>query len=107
MTVLLVQARQFDMLGVFEDFRRRLAFGMAQDPVAVVEVAVQFHEPDGDQPVEPCVGQRLHRLLEAVPLDAVFELLPLLGDGTRNARPAITATSPRSTTGSIFLAVSP
>ena len=79
---LLLQPRQFDMLGVFEDFRRRLAFGMAQDPVAVVQVAVQFHEPDGDQPVEPCVGHRLHRLLEAVLLDALFELLPLLGDGT-------------------------
>ena len=78
----LLQPRQIDMLGVFENFRRRLAFGVAQDPVAVVQVAVQFHEPDGDQPVEPCVGQGLHRLLEAMPLDAVFELLPLLGDGT-------------------------
>ena len=76
------------MLGLFEDFRRRLAFGVAQDPVAVVQVAVQFHEPDGDQPVEPCVGHRLHRLREAMPLDAVFELLPLLGDGTRMLPPA-------------------
>ena len=36
------------------------SFGMAQDPEAVVEVAVQFHVPDGDQAVEPCVGHRLH-----------------------------------------------
>ena len=27
-----VQARQFDLFGVFEDFRRRLAFGVAQAP---------------------------------------------------------------------------
>ena len=43
---------------------------------------MQFHEPDGNQPVEPGVGQRLHRRLEAMPLDAVFERLALLGDGT-------------------------
>ena len=103
-----VQARQFDMLGVFEDFRRRLAFGVAQDPVAVVEVAVQFHVPDGDQPVEPCVGQGLHRLLEAVPLDPLLEL-PSACSATARGTPARRSPPrrPCSTTGSIFVAVSP
>ena len=70
---LFLQPRQVDMLGVFEDFGRRLAFGVAQDPVAVVEVAVQFHEPDGDQPVEPRIGHRLHDRLEASLLDMPFQ----------------------------------
>ena len=108
MTVLLSQPRQIDVLGVFEDFRRRLAFGVAQDPVAVVQVAVQFHEADGDEPVEPGVGHRLHRLPEAVLLDPLLQLLPLLGDRTGNAPGRRSAPRhPVSMIGSIFLAVSP
>ena len=33
--------------GMFEDFRLVFPFGMAQDPVTVVKVAVQFHIANG------------------------------------------------------------
>ncbi len=91
------------MLGVFHDLGRGFAFGVAQHPVAVVEVAVQLHEPDGHEPVEPGVGHRLHDLLEAMPLDPLFQLLPLAGHGAGNGRPPMMATSPFSVTGSIFV----
>ena len=77
--LVLVEARQIDMLGVFEDLRASvLPFGMAQDAVAVVEVAVQLHEANRHKPVEPGVGHRLHRLLEALLLRCVLpSALPL------------------------------
>ena len=85
-----------------------LPFGMAQHPVAVVQVAVKFHEPDGDQPVEPRVGHRLHDLLEALPLDPLFQLLPLWPPHcVGKALPAMIATSPFSVIGSIFFSVRP
>ena len=66
-----VEARQVDIGGMVEDLGPALAFGMAQDPVAVVEVAVQLHVADGDEAVEPGVGDGLHGRLEAVGLDAL------------------------------------
>ena len=77
---LLLEARQVDILRALEDLGGGLALGVAQDPVPVVQVTVQFHEADGHQAVEPGVGEGLHGLLEAVTLDALLQLLPLLGD---------------------------
>ena len=59
---LLAHDQDKDVFGVFEDFGRGLAFGMAEDSVAVVEVAVQIHVAEGDEAVEPGVGHRLHDL---------------------------------------------
>src|SRR5436309_13323004 len=61
------------MLSVFEDFGRVLAFGMAEDAVAVVEVAVQLHVAERDEAIEPGVGHRLHDLVEALALDALLQ----------------------------------
>ena len=52
----LVEARQLDMFGMFHDLGQRLALRVAEHPVAVVEIAMKFHEPDGHEPVEPGVG---------------------------------------------------
>ena len=85
-----------------------LPVGVAEHPVAVVEVAVQLHVPDGDEPVEPRIGQRLHRRLEAVPLDPLFEA-PSASPATAcgKARPPMIATSPCSVTGSILFGGQP
>ena len=95
------------MLGMFENFRRRLAFRVAQHPVAVVQVAMQFHEADGDQPVEPRIGHRLHRLLEALACDAFFQPFALRRNMARKGLPAMITTSPCSVIGSISLLVRP
>ena len=78
-----LQACQSNMLGLFQDFRRRFTVGMTQNPIAMFQVAMQFHEPDSDQPIEPSVGYCLHRRLKAMPCDALFELLAFAGDGAR------------------------
>ena len=79
MTFCFIEAGQIDMLGVFENLGDRLTFGVAEYPVAVVQVAVQFHEPDGDEAIEPSVGQRLHGLLKAVLPETLLQPFPLLG----------------------------
>ena len=60
---------------------------MAQHPVAVVQVAVQLHEADRGEAVEPGVGRGLHDLLEALLRDSFFELLALGSDGLRVGLP--------------------
>ncbi|EME68574.1 hypothetical protein H261_17768 [Paramagnetospirillum caucaseum] len=65
----LVQTRQIKVLGMFDDFRRCLAFRMAQNSVAMVEVAVDLHIADGGKAVEPRVGGFLHHLLEPTVFD--------------------------------------
>ena len=57
-----VELGEVDVGCVVEDFGAALAFGMTQDAVAVFEVAVELHVADGDQAVEPGVGDGLHGL---------------------------------------------
>ena len=42
---------------------------------------MQFHISNGDQPVKPCVGHRLHRPLESITFDSILQPLPLRWDG--------------------------
>ena len=62
------------MLGLVQDLRQGAAGRVAQDPEAVVQVAVQLHEADGRKAVEPGVGGGLHDLLEALLRGARGEL---------------------------------
>ncbi|MCG3775229.1 MAG: hypothetical protein JW395_2060 [Nitrospira sp.] len=63
--LVLVQAREVNPLGMFKNLRLHIACGMAQDPVAMVEIPVQFHEANGHKPVEPRVGDGFHSPLKA------------------------------------------
>ena len=63
---LAVKVRQIDFGSVVEDFRLFRIFGMAQDTVTVVQVAMQFHVTYSCKAVEPRIGHRLHGLLEAL-----------------------------------------
>lgn len=63
------------------------AIGMAQHAVAVVQITVQFHVANRDQPVEPGVGQRLHHHREAPLGDARPQPCALLGDARRVGLP--------------------
>ena len=80
---------------------------MAQYPVAVIKIAMQLHVPDGDQAVEPGVGDRVHGLREAVLGNPLFQGFRLDAMARGKARPAMMATSPFSVMGSIFLSVRP
>jgi hypothetical protein len=73
---LTVDARQIHVFGVFDDFGRGAAVRIAEHPVAVVQVAVQFHVADGDEAVEPGVGHRFHRLLESMECDPLLQSFP-------------------------------
>src|ERR1700674_4490528 len=50
---------------------------MAQHSIAVLKIAVELHEANGDEPVEPSVGQRFHRLAEPVSIKSIEQLLSL------------------------------
>ena len=78
-----VQTRQLDIGGVVEDLRAALACGMAQHPVAVVEIAVQLHVADGHEAVEPGVGDGLHGGVEAVGVNPLNQTAAGLGNGRR------------------------
>ena len=64
-----VEAWKIDLGSMVEDFGMRLPFRMAQDPVAVIEVAVELHVADGDKAIKPGIGHRLHCLLKALILN--------------------------------------
>ena len=49
----------------------------------MVEVAVHLHVAHGHKAVEPCVGDGLHRGVEAVDLDALWQRLAGRGDPRR------------------------
>ena len=66
-----IETREVDVGRMVEDLGASQAFGMAQDPVAVIEVAVQLHVADGYEAVEPGVGDGLHCGFEAVSLNAL------------------------------------
>ena len=78
-----VEAGEIQLGCMLEDLGAALAFGVAQDPVAVVEVAVELHVADGQEAVEPGVGDSLHRLVEAGASDPLLEAPPLLGHRKR------------------------
>ena len=54
-----------------------VAFGVAQDSVAAVQIAMQFHITNGGQAVEPSVGNSFHGLLKTLALDRLFQLAAL------------------------------
>ena len=81
--LLAVETGQVDIGGMVEDLRPALAVGMAQDAVAVVEVAMQLHVANGDEAVEPGVGDGLHGGVEAVGLNALDQSPAGRGDGLR------------------------
>ncbi len=84
----LPEARQVDVFGVLEDLRRLLTVRMGQNPVAMVEVSVDFHETNGDEAVEPRVGHCLHGLLEPIPFDACLKLFALVSNRARIVAPS-------------------
>ena len=83
----LLEPGQIDEMRLLQNFRRRLAGRIAQDAQTVIEVPVQLHEADGDEAVEPRVGERLHRLLEAVAADALLQTPTLLSHRSRMLAP--------------------
>ena len=80
---LAVQPRQLDVLGLLQDLRHRTIRRVAQHAEAVIQIAVQLHEADGGEAVEPGVGGGLHDLLEALLPDALDESLALAAHGLR------------------------
>src|SRR5262245_28285616 len=76
------------MFSVFEDFwRGLLRVRVAQHSVAVVQVAVQFHEADGRKSVKPNVGHGLHRRLKALSGNPLLQCLALARYGARESLP--------------------
>ena len=93
---------------MFEDFgRRALPLGMARGPIAVVQVAVKLHEANGDQPVEPGVGHRLHDWSNPRRSIRASSRLRFAATERGKGLPAMMATSPFSTIGSVLSFASP
>ena len=81
---LAVESLEQDVFSVLEYFRQSSALRVAQDAVAMVQVAiVKLHEAQGDEAVEPDVGHGLHGGTEAIALDGHQELLAQRHHGTR------------------------
>ena len=70
-----------------EDLGARLTLGVAQDPVAVVQVAVELHVPDSHEAVEPGVGDGLHGLVKTMGLDANQECFTRLNGSLGECMP--------------------
>ena len=60
------EAGQIGAVGVLQDLGQRAPAGVAQHPEAVVQVAVQLHEADGGEAIEPGVSRSFHDLLKAL-----------------------------------------
>ena len=75
----LVQARQVEVLNVVEDLWL-LTLRVAEHTIAVAQVALKLHKADGDQAVEPCIGQGLNHSSKALLLNAATQLGALLGN---------------------------
>ncbi len=65
---------------MFQDLRQRTAAWVTQHPETMVQIAVQFHETNGGEAVEPGVGGGLHDRREALLRDPLRELAALDGD---------------------------
>ena len=103
-----VEAREVDVGGMVEDLGAAFSLRVAQDAVAVVEVAVQLHVANGGEAVEPGVGDGFHGGVEAVELDALDELLAeARATDFGKAWPPTSSTSPCTSAGSMRFARDP
>ena len=60
-----------------------MPFRMAEDSDAVVQVVMDLHVTDCQEPVEPGVGNGLHHLIKAISGDPCHQTVVLLGNGAR------------------------